>query len=102
MRLIARGGKVTSAMQLDPALYVHHLAGIEMSDAPKIEVVQAVCLMMESFVDLAFGTDATQLSLGISDVGSGHAGADALDSADQLPSTCNDAAREHAVGKTTP
>ena len=102
MRQFARGGKVTSAMQLDPALYVHHLDGYDMSEDQKIEVVQAVCLMMESFVDLAFRTDATQLSLGISDVGSGGAGADALDSTNQFLSTFNDAARGNAAGKTTP
>jgi hypothetical protein len=42
-------------MTYDPDRYHHHLDGLDLSDAQKHDLMQAMFSIMESFVDRAFG-----------------------------------------------
>ena len=49
-------------MTFDPGRYRHHLDGLAMSEAQKLDLIQAMFSIMESFVDRAFG-DAPEQQL---------------------------------------
>ena len=53
-------------MQPDPTQFLHHLEPFEMSDAQKLDYVQAIIRIMQSFVDRAFGDAPEQTLLGTS------------------------------------
>jgi hypothetical protein len=89
-------------MSLDITPYRHHLDGFDLSEAQKAEIIRSVYLVMESFVDLAFGTDATQICLGIKGDPGGGRRDDPLDSMPQIHSTFNDAATGSAAGTSDP
>jgi len=50
------------ALGFDPERYRHHIAHMNMSEAAQAELLAVVWRMMETFVDIAFGDDATQLA----------------------------------------
>ena len=80
-------------MQIDADLYIHLLDDLDMSRERKIEMMEQVSLILQSFVDRAFGIDPVQTCLGISRKSRPLAPADALDSEATLSPTFNDAAK---------
>lgn len=50
------------ALAFDPERYRHHIAHMNMSEEAQTELMAVVWRMMSSFVDIAFGHDATQLA----------------------------------------
>lgn len=48
--------------QFDPEIYAVHVAAFDLTDAQKRELLHALWQIMRSFVDRAFGEDATQLA----------------------------------------
>lgn len=84
-------------MQLDPMQFLHHLESFEMSEAQKIDYVQAIIRIMQSFVDRAFGDAPEQVLLGTSaDNGIIHA-MDSVESLNLITPTYNDAATRNAA-----
>ncbi len=81
-------------MQLDPHQFLHHLEPFDMSDAHKVEYVQAIIHIMQSFVDRAFGDAPEQTSLGTSENNGINHGPDALKSESPITSTFNQSAKE--------
>lgn len=53
-------GSGNLGFDLDPELYLVHLAGMDISVAQKIELIKVLLAMMENFVDRAFGDDPVQ------------------------------------------
>jgi len=101
-RGILRGRESVSAMQLDPAKYSHHLAGLDLSDEDQLRFMEQTWAIMESFVDRAFGESPQQILLGIDGDRITTGLSDALDSSLHIHSTFNDAAREDAARKSRP
>jgi hypothetical protein len=84
-------------MQLDPTQFLHHLEPFEMSDAQKLDYVQAIIRIMQSFVDRAFGDAPEQVLLGTSvDSGIFHA-SDSVEFSSAITTTFNDAATGDAA-----
>lgn len=79
---------------LDVDRYIHLLDDIEMSRERKVEMMEQVSLILQGFVDRAFGIDPVQTCLGISRKTRILARADALDSDNTMTPTFNDAAHE--------
>lgn len=100
--LFMRGRESVSAMQLDPAKYSHHLAGLDLSDEDQLRFMEQTWAIMESFVDRAFGESPEQILLGIDGDRIMTGLPDALDSSLHIHSTFNDAAREVAARKSRP
>lgn len=84
-------------MQLDPTQFLHHLETFEMSDAQKIDYVQAIIHIMQSFVDRAFGDAPEQTLLGTTANNRIIRTLDSVESSDEITSTYNDAAQGDAV-----
>lgn len=53
---------VEKALAFDPERYRQHMAHLNMSEEAQLELLAIVYRIMESFVDRAFGDDATQLA----------------------------------------
>ena len=83
-------------MQLDPTQFVHHLDSFDMSQEQKIEYVRAIIVIMQSFVDRAFGDAPEQILLGTSQMRGINRAVDSLDSKDTTPQF-NDAANGKAA-----
>ena len=83
-------------MQLDPALYAHHLEGIDMGAADKLALMEQLWTILSNFVDRAWGDSSEQILLGIRQAEArrlaAEAAADPLGSLDPIRSTFNDAA----------
>lgn len=97
-----RGRKAASAMQLDPAIYLHHLDCYDLGEAEKVRFIEQMWRVAVSCVDRAWGEAPEQILLGIDGTKCPAREHDRLDSVDHLTSTYNDAADEGTARKTTP
>lgn len=84
-------------MQLDPTQFLHHLESFEMSEAQKIDYVRAIILVMQSFVDRAFGDAPEQILLGTSANNGINRDSISLESLEGVTSPFNHTAGEKAV-----
>lgn len=50
-------------MSFNPANHLHHFEGYDLTEAEKLDLIEAVRTMMEGFVDLAFGTTSEEITL---------------------------------------
>ena len=89
-------------MQLDPRSYLSHVAHFDMSEERKIELIETVSRIMQSFVERAFGEAPEQTFLGIDADPSGDGADDRLELDHSLISTFKSAAREDAGRKSSP
>jgi hypothetical protein len=79
-------------MQLDIDSYIHLLNDIDMSRERKVEMMEQVSLILQGFVDRAFGIDPVQTCLGINRRTRILARADALESDAAITPIFNNAA----------
>lgn len=84
-------------MQIDPSQFMHHLESFEMSEAQKIDYVRAIILVMQSFVDRAFGDAPEQILLGTSKSNGINHAPDSLESTGEAKLLFNDAADQRAA-----
>lgn len=84
-------------MQLDPTQFLHHLEPFEMSDAQKLDYVQAIIRIMQSFVDRAFGDAPEQVLLGTSADNGIIQASDSVEFTGAITPTYNDAATGDAA-----
>ena len=84
-------------MQLDPTQFLHHLESFEMSDAQKMDYVEAVIRIMQSFVDRAFGDAPEQVLLGTSADNGIFRALDSVEFSCAITPTYNDAATVDAA-----
>lgn len=84
-------------MHLDPTQFLHHLEPFEMSDTQKLDYVQAIIRIMQSFVDRAFGDAPEQTLLGTSADNGIVRASDSVESLNALTATYNDAATRNAA-----
>lgn len=50
-------------MPIDPREFMHHLDGLNLDEAQKVELIHTVAAFMESVIDQEFGTHPVQLAL---------------------------------------
>ncbi|GEM_PF-4911845 len=89
----SKAALAAKALAFDPERYRHHIAHLNMSEEAQTELMAVVWRMMQSFVDLGFGEDATQLariagdkqSAGREAVGTGTLGCGYADRANERP-----------------
>ena len=89
-------------MPLDAHAYLHLLDDLAMPEAAKIEMMEQVSRILESFVDRAFGRSSEQILLGTKRMPISACGRDALELGSTLNPTFNDAASGDAAGKRRP
>ena len=87
-------------MQLDPALYVHPLDGMDMSEPEKRSFLEQLWRIAHYFADQGFGLTPEQILLGTTGTKVTRSRPAALDSGYQLHSTFNDVAFGYAGRKS--
>lgn len=94
-------GKVR-AMALDADTYIHLLDDLDMSREHKVEMMEQVSMILQSFVDRAFGIDPVQTCLGIRAKRPTLAITGALDSIHTITADFNRAAGKDAAERDRP
>lgn len=84
-------------MQLDPSQFLHHLEHFDMNDAQKTDYVRAIILVMQSFVDRAFGDTPEQTLLGTRADNGINREADSVESESEITSPFTEAAHGMAA-----
>jgi hypothetical protein len=96
-----RAGKCVP-MSFNPADFLHHVDDLDMTLDAKLDLIEVVGRIMESFVDRAFGESSEQILHGIRQCEATISQRGELNSRSRLTSTFNEAGQEEPAEEAAP